>query len=74
MEKKNQAERPAFPIVSNCDIMESYQGLTKREYFAGLAMQGLLAAGGADFRIDHTDRVAGLSCAYAEALLKELEK
>ena len=42
-----KSEEPTFPIVlqdglsSNCHVEI---GLTKREYFAGLAMQGLIAA------------------------------
>jgi hypothetical protein len=42
-------------------------GLTKREYFAGLAMQGLCANG-----TDPED-LAKISVEYADALLKELE-
>lgn len=37
------SESTAFPVVSDCDINKSYLGLTKREYFAGLAMQGILS-------------------------------
>lgn len=44
-----------------------YIGLTKREYFAGLAMQGLLANG------DYTG-VESAAVVKADALLKELEK
>ncbi len=55
-------------------------GLTKREYFAAKAMQGVLC----DFHImdlircdddkDTAPFVAGLSVEYADALLHELEK
>jgi len=37
----NNADMPAFPDTNSLN----YEGLTKREYFAGLAMQGLLAGG-----------------------------
>lgn len=44
-------------------------GLTKREYFAGLAMQGLCAARpNADY-----DEIADLAVCHADALLAELE-
>lgn len=46
-------------------------GLTKREYFAGLAMQGILANGwDKAFR----SNMAKQAIAYADALLAELEK
>lgn len=39
----------AFPVhpTSAPDIYNGEPGLTKREYFAAMAMQGLLAGGGA---------------------------
>lgn len=51
-------------------------GLTKREYFAGLAMQAYLSgvlADGKSFS-PSDEEVAQESVAYADALLKELEK
>ena len=36
------SERPINPIL---DFKSVFRGLTKREYFAGLAMQGMLAGG-----------------------------
>lgn len=56
------------------------QGLTKREYFAAMAMQGMLSSRWvADFASDclSTEMHSGIaksSLAYADALLKELEK
>jgi len=74
-------DEPAFPdnfaVGPQGDLYSSndtgYGGLTKREYFAGLAMQGL---------INHGSHNRGLaSGAFAEdaviiadALLKELER
>jgi hypothetical protein len=43
------------------------QGLTKREYFAGLAMQGMLAS---DYRGD----IDIMAVKFADALLAELRK
>ncbi len=45
-----------------------YEGLTKREYFAGLAMQGYLANG------HPLEMIIRDSIDTADALLKELEK
>lgn len=50
-------------------------GLTKREYFAGLAMQGLTTACGEDGQWSHNPEIAAdAAVAYADALLAELEK
>jgi len=52
---------------------EAGMGLTKREHFAGLAMQGMLAT--RDYVGDeYSTACAKLSVSYADALLKELEK
>ena len=54
-------------ITVASDHDTDYMGLTKREHFAGLAMQGLLA---------HYGTVVNETCAveFAEALLKALEQ
>ena len=49
-----------------------YSGLTKREYFAGLAMQGLLASDNL-FYTDKPKIFSSLAVKYADALLAELE-
>ncbi len=53
---------PAFPIVNDGHIQ--YDGLTKREYFAAMAMQGLIASNdkinfdeAADFAVEHADEL-----------------
>jgi len=46
-------------------------GLTKREYFAGLAMQGILSYDGQG---GSPELYAKNAVQFAEALLKELEK
>lgn len=38
--ENDNGKQPAFPIMYED---ESYEGLTKREYFAAMAMQGILA-------------------------------
>ena len=40
----------SFPMISTQTSPNEYRGLTKREYFAGLAMQGLLASERPDFK------------------------
>tara|TARA_R110002096_G_scaffold434060_2_gene654608 strand:+ start:530 stop:733 length:204 start_codon:yes stop_codon:yes gene_type:complete len=63
----NNADMPAMPIprgVYNDDTA----GLTKREHFAGLAMQGLLAHYGDSYN----HYLAAVE--FADALLKALEQ
>lgn len=84
------AEKPINPIKGAGDILyneqdESYIkqvkpfiGLTKREYFAGLAMQGLLANcnGGMTSGGSHVfspDGISELAVLHADELLKQLE-
>lgn len=60
------AAQPAFP--HSRDVIRD--GLTKREYFAGLAMQGYIARGNA-----YDAPVVAQRCAeLADALLAELAK
>lgn len=49
-------------------------GLTIREHFAGLAMQGLLAKAGADRRENYGEAIAVCATSFADALLAELAK
>ena len=69
--------KSAFPIVS--DVLISY-GLTKREYFAALAMQGELASqfsksySANQYDQGRADQLASLSVAFSDALIAELEK
>lgn len=56
---------------------DAWSGLTKREYFAGLAMQGLIAS--KDWQIepinDNTAIVTSvIAVEFADELLKQLEK
>jgi hypothetical protein len=54
----------------NCD---EQIGLTKREYFAGLAMQGLLAS--VSYASNYKDgAIVSQSVKIADALLEELDK
>ena len=71
MENSN---KPAYPISEEMtDRIDSgitiYTGLTKREYFAGLAMQGICT----DDRLSPV-LIAELAVSIADELLKQLEK
>lgn len=61
----------------------NFKGLTKREYFAAIAMQGILAnellmKAGIDIHIkgerELSAYVTGMAIEYADALLNQLEK
>ena len=56
------------------DFIEDWHGsgLTKREYFAGLAMQGLIAA--QTYSVTDINLAARHSANCADALLEELSK
>lgn len=76
-----QANEPAFPepFINDPDYALSIKpGLTKREYFAGLAMKGLLPL----FRRYETNEIKGSAISmicgdaivFADELLKQLEQ
>ena len=75
----NNGDMPAMPLKSG-NIEWNHEtgwrrigdsGLTKREHFAAIAMQGLLAAGSYDKATEkHT---SGVAVRHADALLKALE-
>lgn len=71
---------PAFPVGEDVLLhrvavkdLHKYTGLTKREYFAGLAMQGMLSADSDLFGKDSSE-LAFYAVGQADALLLELEK
>ena len=66
----NNADRPVTPI--ECEMINDsgdYTGLTKREHFAGLAMQALI-----NDSILEPLEVSVIALEYADALLAELDK
>ncbi len=76
----NNADMPAnstsldldeYEGTINCPVNKRLTGLTKREYFAGLAMQGILSH---SFGRGDSTELAIESIKLADALLKELEK
>lgn len=80
------SNQPAFPLgIPATAGNDSYttDGLTKREYFAAKAMQGLMGAGYIKLHIDELGKdsgytnlkmVADMSVQIADALLKQLDK
>lgn len=55
--------------------IDEYDGVTYREWLAGMAMQGMMA--GHDLVKDsftHSDMIASQAVAMADAIIKELEK
>lgn len=74
----NNADRPAFPADTDRLPSGAY-GLTKREYFAALAMQGIFASGRikseGQVTVEHIGYSVGiLAIAAADALLAALDK
>jgi hypothetical protein len=78
----NNADMPAMPIFDNeaklCIVRNPDNGktclaagLTKREHFAGLAMQGLLSNSG--LRLTNGEFI-GKAVTCADALLAELDR
>jgi hypothetical protein len=63
-------QQSAFPILD--ETSKEQMGLTKREYFAGLAMQGIMASD-SPLRRDRHD-VAKRAIEVADELLKKLEE
>ena len=71
----SNADEPAYPTPDTYDptngqVFYGNSGLTKREYFAAMVIQGLCSD--PDMRDAETE--AELAVKVADALLKELEK
>lgn len=79
----SNAKEAAFPSSAKDDVsgqMHWNEGMTKREYFAAMAMQGMLCG----FRVDERmtlqkiniamNLLVEFSAKHADALLAELEK
>ena len=71
----------AFPLISP-DGMSINQGLTKREYFAAMFMQPMIAGEGAKMVAERDERyngqnwkeiIASNAIEFADELLKQLE-
>lgn len=67
----SNADKPVF-IHKGDDYWTGDFGLTKREYFAAMAMQGLIQRGFTEFG-NYETAYASLATKYADALLAALE-
>lgn len=71
-----QSIYPTYKIVKNSSCLEDripVGGLTKREYFAGEAMQGLISSD--DYlEIGSAKELAKIAVSHADALIEELAK
>lgn len=63
-----------IPEGSIFDYLASQKGLTKREYFAAMAMQGITAYHEAVLRTETSTQLASRAIALADALIVELNK
>lgn len=73
----SKANEPAYPNELAAPTNDGYLstcGLTKREYFAGLAMQGMLSGEYREATPDQAKWVSKNAVEQADALLAELEK
>ena len=70
----SRADEPAFPVPETAVGGQRMRGgLSKREYFAAMAMQGMLASGISE-RNSGPVSLAMSAVEQADALLAELEK
>jgi hypothetical protein len=71
---KRIGRSPAFPLAMSANN-KPHDGMTLRQWYAGLAMQGLLAATAGDPAKEYTpEGCASAARRYADALLLEISK
>lgn len=70
----SEASEPAFPIVASTgdprDGVYTASGLTKREWFAGMALQGMIASCVDASEFPDRDVIAKIAYEYADAMLR----
>lgn len=72
MIKGNEPINPILELNSQGQLEDTSYGLTKREYFAAMAMQGLCVGYFDNHSI--TDHIRDAAIMIADALLEELER
>jgi hypothetical protein len=66
-------DQPINPVYNQANVaVVGKEGLTKREYFTGLAMQSIISR--EIFSSGNIEDVNKLAIRYADELLKQLEK
>ena len=72
--KETKANEPAFSKAAfyhpDGGLDSPNAGLTKREYFAAMALQGMLAKYGSDYQVNNAKE----AIYWADALIEELNK
>ena len=68
------SDKPAFPFPYRADDPDINAGLTQRELFAAMAMQGFIANGPPSGIGEAIDVLVATSVAVADALCAELDK
>jgi hypothetical protein len=75
----NNSKQPAFPVAE--PVLDgqrikgmNYTGISVREYFAVMALQGIISNDAPLYGDDIQANVASLAVGYADALLTELAK
>lgn len=71
MKQIKNSDNPAFPIQTGTVL---FTGLTKREYFAAAAMQGLLANPILHKETNLSNNVVAVSIQLADDMLRGLDK
>lgn len=67
---------PAFP-ANHFDLADNEHGMTLRDWFAGMALQGMLASHDvcdSETEVINFNVISELSYGYADAMLEEREK
>lgn len=72
MDSKRLSDQPAFPCSGTEGVNPESLGMTLRQYYAGLAMRGLLAADDADAKSAAIIATQATEC--ADALIAALAK
>lgn len=67
-------DKPINPLLDLNEDKSGLWGLTKREYFAGLAMQALLSNPDPGIVNFNEKEIAEIAIEYTDELLKQLEK
>lgn len=80
----NNSDKPIHPIIRSVSDVALESGLTKREYFAAMAMQAIVTklpvvdqtgefGQPVEDKIAYNEDIAASACWIADALLKELD-